>query len=104
MTGMSAERIDHWLIVEETRFITAIGAFVICRAQLKAESFSGNSERKGATHCTKTNGATPAATASASIDSTNACADSTRTRPPTTKMPAIAQPRFPGPLFSAHRE
>src|SRR5664279_4246402 len=78
MTGMSAERIDHWLIVDETRFITAIGAFVIVRAQLNAESFSGNSERNGATHWTKTNCETPAEIASASMDSTNAWADTAR--------------------------
>src|SRR5947207_6073731 len=104
MTGMSAERIDHWLIVEETRFITAIGAFVIWRAQLNAESFSGNSDRNGASHCTKTNCETPAATAIASIDSTNERAETRRIAPPTTKIPAIAQPRFPGPRSSAQRE
>ena len=81
MTGMSAERIDHWLIVDETRFMTAIGAFEIWRAQLNAESFSGNSERNGATHWTKTNGATPTEIASASIDSTNAWAETTRIAP-----------------------
>src|SRR5664279_4581973 len=104
MTGIRADRIDHWLIVDETRFMTAIGAFVIWRAQLNADSFSGNSERNGATHWTKTNGATPAAIASASMDSTNACAETTRRRPPTTKIPAIAQPRRPGPCRSAHFE
>src|SRR5512141_3031844 len=92
MTGMSAERIDHWLIVDETRFITAIGAFEICRAQLNAESFSGNSERNGATHWTKTNCETPNETASASIDSTKECAETSSSAPPTRKMPAIARP------------
>src|SRR5664280_786549 len=96
MTGMSAERIDHWLIVDETRFITAIGAFVIWRAQLNAESFSGNSERNGATHWTKTNCETPAEIASASMDSTNAWADTARIAPPTRKMPAMAHPRRRG--------
>src|SRR5713101_5366326 len=104
MTGMSADRIDHWLMVEDTRFITAMGAFVIWRAQLNAESFSGNSERNGATHCTKTNAGTPAAIASASIDSTNACAETRRIAPPTTKMPTMTQALRPGQKESAHRE
>src|SRR5512140_2776978 len=89
---MSAERIDHWLMVDETRFITAIGAFEIWRAQLNAESFSGNSERNGATHWTKTNCETPKEIASASIDSTNEWAETRRRSPPTTKIPAIASP------------
>src|SRR5258706_10014888 len=104
MTGMRAERIDHWLMVEDTRFMTAIGAFVIWRAQLKAKSFSGNSERNGATHCTKTNAGTPAEIASASIDSTNAWAETRRIAPPTMKMPAMAHALRPGPNESAHRE
>ena len=36
-------------------FIKAMGAVVTLRAQLNAETFSGNSDRNGATHCTKTN-------------------------------------------------
>ena len=104
MTGMSAERIDHWLIVDETRFITAIGAFVIWRAQLNAESFSGNSERNGATHWTKTNCETPTEIASASMDSTNAWADTARSAPPTRKMPAMAHPRRRGPCARAQRD
>src|ERR1035437_3719091 len=95
---------DHWLMVDDTSFMPAIGAFEIWRAQLNADSFSGNSERNGATHWTKTNGDTPAAMDRASIDSTNAWAETARRSPPTTKIAAIAQARFPGPNESAHRE
>ena len=51
--------------------MSAIGAWVTRRAQLNAETFSGNSERKGATHCTNTNWQTPRVAASASIDLRN---------------------------------
>ena len=33
-----------------TMFMTAIGALPDCRAQLNAETFSGNSDKNGATH------------------------------------------------------
>src|SRR5512140_1256012 len=95
---------DHWLMVDDTRFMTAMGAFVICLAQLNAESFSGNSDRNGATHWTNTKGDTPAAIESASIDSTKEWAETARTAPPTTKIAAIAQARRPGPNERAHRE
>jgi len=35
---------------ELTMFIRAIGALVTRRAQLNAETFSGNSDKNGATH------------------------------------------------------
>ena len=41
---------------------------------MNAETFSGNSDRNGATHCTSTNWLTPNTAASASIDSRNGCA------------------------------
>jgi hypothetical protein len=53
--GIIATSTVHWLILEETMFIKAIGAFLTVRAQLKAVTFSGNSDRKGETHWMKIN-------------------------------------------------
>ena len=48
--------------------MSATGARVTRRAQAKADVFSGNSERKGATHWMKTNCDIPSVAASASIE------------------------------------
>src|SRR5262252_4229162 len=47
--GSMATSTVHWLIFELTRFINAMGAVDIFLAQLKADTFSGNSDKKGAT-------------------------------------------------------
>src|SRR6266568_8429532 len=82
----------------DSMFIIAIGAWVTRRAHWNAETFSGNSERNGATHCTSTNWLTPTTPATASIDSRNGWAVTYSSAPPTPNRPMIAagrrQPRW----------
>ena len=58
----------------DTMFTSAIGAVRTRLAHWNADTFSGNSLRNGATHCTSTNWLTPTVPAIASIDSRNGCA------------------------------
>src|SRR5207245_2568632 len=53
----------------ETMFMSAIGACVTRRAHPKVDTNSGNSDRKGATHCTRKNWLMPSVAATAIIDS-----------------------------------
>src|SRR6266581_5429206 len=62
--GIMAASTVHWLMLEDTMFMRAMGAWRMVEAHLKAETFSGNSERNGATHWMKTNSLMPAVRAS----------------------------------------
>src|SRR5688500_3238928 len=84
--GIIAASMVHWLMLDETMFITAMPALLVWRAQLNAVTFSGNSDRNGATHCTKTNVLMPAATAHLWSVSMNGCTLTYRSQPPTAKM------------------
>src|SRR2546430_11642619 len=74
----------------DTMFISAMGAWVTRRAQRNADTFSGNSERNGATHWTSTNWLTPKRPATASMDSRNGCAVAYNSPPPAANSPPIA--------------
>src|SRR4029077_13257688 len=83
----------HWLMLLDTMFIRAMGACVTRRAQANDDTFSGNSERNGATHCTSTNWLTPSTPARASIDSMNGWAVTYSSAPPAPNNPAMAAGR-----------
>src|SRR3954471_16103637 len=94
MTASSPERIPHWLMLDETMLRSATGARVIRFAQEKAEVFSGNSERNGATHWMKTNWDIPNVAASAIIDLRNGSAMKKMTAPPPASRERTAAQRF----------
>src|SRR5712692_9059121 len=101
---MVAASTVHWLILLDTRFISASGAPAPRRAHVTVETISGNSDRNGATHWTRKNRLTPNSAAAASIDSRNGWAVSSRSAPPPPRRPAIAADR-PQPRWrSAHRD
>src|SRR5437660_12017577 len=77
----------------DTMFISAMGAWVTRRAQRNADTFSGNSDRNGATHWTSTNWLTPSSPATASIDSRNGWAVTYRSAPPAPNNPMMAAGR-----------
>src|SRR5256885_15762840 len=88
----------------DTMFISAIGACVTRRAQPNVETNSGNSERNGATHCTKKNWLIPTVAASAIIELRNGCAVRNSSPPPTANSPPMAACfRHPG-CWYAHRD
>src|SRR6266550_1613893 len=91
--GIMAASTVHWLMLLDTRFMSAIGAWVTRRAQENAETFSGNSERNGATHWTSTNWLTPNSPATASIDSRNGWAVAYSSPPPVANSPPIGARR-----------
>src|ERR1041384_135346 len=84
--GSIAASIVHWLIFELTMFINAIGALVTRRAQLNAETFSGNSDKNGATHWTNTNVEIPRPIATAFKLSRKGSAATYRIKPPPTNI------------------
>src|SRR2546425_12921293 len=88
--GIIAARIVHWLILLETMFINAIGARVTRRAQLNVDTNSGNSERNGATHCTRKNWLMPSVAATAIIELRKGCAVTYSIAPPTASRPPMA--------------
>src|SRR5260370_38003987 len=92
-----AARTVHWLMLEETMFMRAIGAWRTVAAHLKADTFSGNSERKGATHWMNTNSLIPAARAMALRLSTKGWVTKERMSPPPRHRPEMAGPPTPGP-------
>src|SRR3954471_24445282 len=81
----------------DTMFISAIGACVTRRAQPNVETNSGNSDKNGATHCTRKNWLMPNAAATAIIEFKKGCAVAYNSAPPTANRPPIAafcrQPR-----------
>src|SRR5262249_26873205 len=81
---------------ELTRFISAIGAVDTFLAQLKADTFSGNSDRKGATHCTNTKVERPSPTASAFKLSRKGGAVKYKATPPIRKRPTMRELRVAG--------
>src|SRR5437667_320400 len=85
-----AARPVHWLMLLETRFISAMGARVTRRAQPSVDTISGNSDRNGATHCTRKNCPNPSSAATASIDSRKGCAVAYSNEPPAANSPPIA--------------
>src|SRR5262252_65137 len=76
---------------ELTMFIRDRGADVTRLAQLNAETFSGNSDRNGATHWTNTNVEMPSPAASALRLPRNGGAATYRRTPPTRNSPAISE-------------
>src|SRR5512147_2246082 len=104
MTASSAERTPHWLMLEDTMFIRATGARVTRRAQAKAEVFSGNSERNGATHWMKTNWEIPIVAARAIMEVRNGSATRKMMMPPRTRRPMTAAHLFQPLWESAHLE
>src|SRR5512143_3850682 len=104
MTASIAERTPHWLMFDDTMFMSATGARVTRRAQAKAEVFSGNSERKGATHWMKTNWEIPIVAARAIMEARNGSATKKMIAPPATRRPNTAAHLFQPLWESAHLE
>src|SRR5258706_13817068 len=91
-----AARIVHWLMLLDTMFISAIGAWVTRRAHVNVDTNSGNSDRNGATHWTRKNWLMPISPANAVIDVRNGCAVTYSSSPPTANSPPTpACPRTP---------
>src|SRR2546426_12356850 len=95
-TGIRATRAVNSLTDEDMKLSSAVGASRIVRAQLKAETFSGNSESTGAIHCMEKNTApeprkgTRKETEMVLMDSTNASVTKTKVRAAKTNSPTIA--------------
>ena len=93
---MSATRAVNSLTDDDMKLRSAVGANRIVRAQLKAETFSGNSESTGAIHWMEKNTApdpkrgTRRETAMVLIDSTKASVTKTKVRAAKTNSPTIA--------------
>src|SRR2546426_10103200 len=88
MTGMIATSTVNSLTEDETKFSKAIGASFTRLAQLKAVTFSGNSERKGAIHWRKkkTDPAPSNCVAIFAIESTNGSVITRNTKPEKVKI------------------
>src|SRR2546428_4907079 len=95
-TGIRATRAVNSLTDEDMKLRSAVGASRIVRAQLKAETFSGNSESTGAIHWMEKNTApeprkgTRRETAMFLIDSTKATATQTMVSAAKTNSPSMA--------------
>ena len=86
----------HWLMLEETTFIRAMGAWRTVRDHRNAERNSGNSDRNGATHWMNTYSLMPRVRARAIRLSTKGWATKKRMAPPPRNIPTMAAPRTPG--------
>src|SRR5688572_33177312 len=89
---------------DETMFMRATGALVTRRAHANADVFSGNSERKGATHWMKTNWEMPNVTARLIIEARKGSATRKMAAPPARKSDPTAAHRFQPLNESAQRE
>src|SRR6267143_6289883 len=94
--GISATNAVNSLTEDDIKLRSAVGANRIVRAQLNAETFSGNSESTGAIHWMEKNTAPDpkrgnrSETAMVLIDSTKASVTKTKVRAAKTKSPTMA--------------